>query len=190
MSEMIVDTSRVVRLVRVLRGVTAFVLAIAAADALPGNASGRSSWPVLISIVLICFVLLPCFAFRASKARTGWIVAFATPFVTLGVMLFYVEAVNSDSFPVALITEEYRGHKDCLANRKQIEEAKATWALEEHKSDNDTPTDSDLFGADRYIRDKPECSEGGTYIIHRIGEPVRCSLKQHANRKSSCLLAL
>jgi hypothetical protein len=177
---MIKNKSRLVRLVRMLRCVTAFVLAVAAIDALPGNPCGRSSSPVLISILLICVVSLPCLAFRASRASAGWIIAFATPFVTLGAMLFYINAVDSDWFPPGLITHEFPGYDACLANRKQMEGAKATWALEGHKSDNDTPTDSDLFGADLYMRDKPVCSEGGMYALGRVQEPVRCSLKQHA----------
>src|SRR6478752_2746909 len=45
----------------------------------------------------------------------------------------------------------------CIANLKQIDGAKATWALEQKKVTTDTPADSDLFGATQYIRDKPSC---------------------------------
>ena len=40
----------------------------------------------------------------------------------------------------------------CIANLKQIQGAKATWALELKKVDTDTPADADLFGATAYIR--------------------------------------
>src|SRR5262245_3179232 len=53
----------------------------------------------------------------------------------------------------------------CIANLKQIEGAKATWALEAKKSNTDTPTDTDLFGTDKYIRQKPVCPGGGTYAL-------------------------
>src|SRR5437762_12705556 len=51
----------------------------------------------------------------------------------------------------------------CIANLKQMDGAKASWALEQKKTTTDTPQDSDLFGSTLYIRDKPECPGGGTY---------------------------
>src|SRR5438094_5017252 len=54
----------------------------------------------------------------------------------------------------------------CSANVKQIDGAKATWALEEKKVTTDTPADTDLFGATQYIRDKPACPVGGTYALN------------------------
>ncbi len=56
----------------------------------------------------------------------------------------------------------------CIANLKQIEGAKATWALEEKKSNTDTPGDSALFGSTLYIRTKPSCPGGGSYTIGQV----------------------
>ena len=53
----------------------------------------------------------------------------------------------------------------CIANLKQMDGAKATWALEQKKTSTDSPADSDLFGATQYIRDKPACPGGGTYTM-------------------------
>ena len=64
----------------------------------------------------------------------------------------------------------------CVANLKQIEGAKATWALEANKTPTDTPTDSDLFGPTAYIREKPACPAGGTYVVGTVGEKPRCSV--------------
>ena len=63
-----------------------------------------------------------------------------------------------------------------MANLKQIDGAKATWALEQKKVTGDTVTDSDLFGASAYIRDKPLCPGGGTYTLDVIGNKPSCSL--------------
>src|SRR5512141_1691517 len=54
----------------------------------------------------------------------------------------------------------------CIANMKQIDGAKATWALENKKVNTDSPTDGDLFGDTLYIRAKPECPGGGTYALN------------------------
>ena len=56
----------------------------------------------------------------------------------------------------------------CIANLKQIEGAKATWALEQKKSNTDSPTGTDLFGDDKYIRLAPSCP--GTPTAYTIGQ--------------------
>jgi hypothetical protein len=67
----------------------------------------------------------------------------------------------------------------CVMNLRAIEGAKATWALENRKTTNDVPTDADLFGADRYIRDKPQCPRNGTYTLGKVGEKPTCSVRGH-----------
>ena len=64
----------------------------------------------------------------------------------------------------------------CLANLKAIEGAKAIWALESRKRSDDTPADSDLFGADRPIREKPVCRAGGVYTLNAVNESPQCSM--------------
>ena len=64
----------------------------------------------------------------------------------------------------------------CIANLKQVDGAKATWALEMKKTTTDSPADSDLFGATLYIKDKPECPGGGTYDILAVDQKVTCTL--------------
>ena len=64
----------------------------------------------------------------------------------------------------------------CIANLKQIDGAKATWALEMKKTNADSPADSDLFGNTQYIRTKPECSAGGTYGVEKVDTKSTCSL--------------
>jgi prepilin-type N-terminal cleavage/methylation domain-containing protein len=49
----------------------------------------------------------------------------------------------------------------CIANMKQIDGAKATWALEAKKNNTDTPATSDLFATTAYIKVPPTCP-GGT----------------------------
>ncbi len=63
----------------------------------------------------------------------------------------------------------------CIANLKQTDGAKASWALEQKKNNGDTPTDSDLFGATLYIRDKPACPGGGTYALNQVDTKPTCT---------------
>src|SRR5512143_3089356 len=56
----------------------------------------------------------------------------------------------------------------CIANLKQIDGAKATWALEQKKTSADSPGDTDLFGSTLYIREKPACPAGGSYTLKAV----------------------
>ena len=68
----------------------------------------------------------------------------------------------------------------CIANLKQFEGAKATWALENKKVSTDSPTDADLFGATLYVREKPECPAAGTYELGSVATKATCSITGHS----------
>ena len=67
----------------------------------------------------------------------------------------------------------------CVANLKQIEGAKVTWALENKKVGTDSATDGDLFGATLYVKVKPECPAAGTYTIGSVDTKASCSVADH-----------
>jgi prepilin-type N-terminal cleavage/methylation domain-containing protein len=64
----------------------------------------------------------------------------------------------------------------CIENLRQIFYAKATWALETHRSSSVTPVDSDLFGSTLYIREKPQCPASGTYDLLAMDAKPTCTL--------------
>lgn len=64
----------------------------------------------------------------------------------------------------------------CIANLKQIEGAKANWALENKKTSADTPATTDLYGSDKYISRTPTCPGGGAYTIGAVDTAPVCSL--------------
>jgi hypothetical protein len=67
----------------------------------------------------------------------------------------------------------------CVSNLRALDSAKANWALENRKTNGTEPTDSDLFGATKYIREKPTCPAGGTYSIGPVGERPTCTVPEH-----------
>jgi len=67
----------------------------------------------------------------------------------------------------------------CIANLKQMEGAKATWALEQKKTNTDTPIDTDLFGSSLYIREKPACPANGTYTLGNVQTKALCTIGGH-----------
>lgn len=68
----------------------------------------------------------------------------------------------------------------CIENLSQIESAKQLWGVENAKKDGDTPSESDLIGADRYIKKIPQCAAGGTYSFNAIGTTATCNIEGHS----------
>ena len=63
----------------------------------------------------------------------------------------------------------------CIANLKQIEGAKATWALENRKINTDVPLTADIFGSSAYIRVAPVCTSAfADYVMTAVNVPTAC----------------
>ncbi len=63
----------------------------------------------------------------------------------------------------------------CIANMKQIDGAKATWALEFKKNNADVPVSADLFGNAAYIRTIPQCPSGvADYVLNAVQAQQVC----------------
>src|SRR5438128_1325421 len=68
----------------------------------------------------------------------------------------------------------------CIANLKQLDGAKNTWALEQKQLSTAVPVDSDLFGSALYIRDKPACPANGTYALLAVNVKPTCTVSGHS----------
>src|SRR5262249_6093942 len=68
----------------------------------------------------------------------------------------------------------------CIANLKQLQDAKTTWAMEKGKKSTDTPVEADLIGSSNYLRLKPACPSGGADYLTTIG---------NVDQKAGCSLA-
>jgi prepilin-type N-terminal cleavage/methylation domain-containing protein len=63
----------------------------------------------------------------------------------------------------------------CVANLKQIDGAKSTFALEAKKKAGDTVASTDIFGSTSYIRVAPTCPSTGTdYTINVVDTKPAC----------------
>jgi len=71
----------------------------------------------------------------------------------------------------------------CIANLKQIEGAKANWALETKQLDAAVPTAGALYGNSLYIRIAPVCPGGGTYSLNAVSDIPTCSLSSTESHK-------
>ena len=78
------------------------------------------------------------------------------------------------AMPNFLKSRAYAQRNVCIENLTQIESAKQVFGLEHGKTDGDPVTDSDLFGASLYMKQKPECPSGGSYELKEIGFNAEC----------------
>jgi hypothetical protein len=110
---------------------------------------------------------------QRRRWRHAWLIS---TFLILGSALFSFAAMNnffvSRCGPIS-------PRNTCIANLKQIDGAKMTWAFEWKKPAVTTVTDGDLFGPGLYLRDKPQCPSGGSYSLRRTGQKPRCSVFGH-----------
>ena len=70
--------------------------------------------------------------------------------------------------------------RGCQCNLRTIDGAKLQWALNEKRTDSDTPSDDELFGPKLYISTKPQCPGGGNYTINPVEQKPTCSIASHA----------
>ena len=61
----------------------------------------------------------------------------------------------------------------CKNTLHQLYEAKHQWALENRKTQTETPTDADLFGPTRYMAARPTCPSGD---VHTGSSARKCTL--------------
>jgi hypothetical protein len=69
----------------------------------------------------------------------------------------------------------------CTNNLRQIDAAKASWAMEHHKTTNDVPTWAEVRPyLPRCLAEagyeKPVCPDGGTYALGSLTEYSACSI--------------
>lgn len=64
----------------------------------------------------------------------------------------------------------------CIGNMMQLDAAKQRWAIGEKKDVTETPTYVELIGPDLYLKQRPVCPSGGTYVIGDVQTRPTCSL--------------
>ena len=70
----------------------------------------------------------------------------------------------------------------CINNLRLIDGAKQTWALENHKSDTDIPTWTDIepyLGRGSTDHVALKCPSGGTYTLRSVSNKPTCSIPDH-----------
>jgi uncharacterized membrane protein YdfJ with MMPL/SSD domain len=65
----------------------------------------------------------------------------------------------------------------CVANLRNIANAKAQWAAQNGKRPTDMPLDVDIFG--KYLPQKPVCPKGGIYTLGPVSGRPTCTAPGH-----------
>ena len=94
--------------------------------------------------------------------------------VEIMIVVALIGMLAAIAIPNFLKSRTFSQRNACIANMKQIQGAKATWAMDNKKSGPDVPADADLFGADKYVAKKPECPAGGNYTLENVGTDPTC----------------
>lgn len=108
---------------------------------------------------------------RHGMCRDCWRTRLVNSFVKLGTALggLRVPLLFTISCDVAGSPPRPPPRQVRTAQLLQMDFAKQTRALEHNQTTEDTPVESDLFGADAYIRQKASCPAGGVYRLGRVG---------------------
>ena len=95
--------------------------------------------------------------------------------VEIMIVVAIIGMLTAIAIPTVAKARENAQRNACIANLKQIDGAKATWAMEQKKTSTDTPALTDLYGAANYIRDQPYCPSNGTYDPQQVQLKPTCT---------------
>jgi competence protein ComGC len=95
----------------------------------------------------------------------------------VAILIVVLGAIAAIAIPAFIHARANHQKKTCIANLKDINSAKSSWALEQKKTAGDIVNESDIFGSAAYIRDKPACPGKGTYTLNPVGIKPRCNLE-------------
>ncbi len=113
------------------------------------------------------------------SSATPWVIIIVIAAIAVPVVIAIVGLLAAIAIPNFVKARQASQRAACVANLKQIDGAKAAWAAVNKKLPTDEPAESDLFGAQQYIRAKPICPAGGTYSVGPVGSPPTCSIPKH-----------
>ena len=101
--------------------------------------------------------------------------------IEIMIVVAIIGVLASIAIPAYKHSLEAAQQRACAINRKNIDAAKLTWALEHQQPPTATPTDDDLFGENAYIEHKPDCPARGVYSLNEVKQKCTCSAANHVN---------
>jgi prepilin-type N-terminal cleavage/methylation domain-containing protein len=96
--------------------------------------------------------------------------------VEIMIVVLIIGILLAIAVPNFIKARETSRAKSCVANLKQIESAKEQWAMDNKKTNTDTPTPAQLYGAGLYLKNAPVCPSGGAYTEGDMATRPICSI--------------
>jgi len=101
--------------------------------------------------------------------------------VEIMIVVAIIGLLAAIAIPNFIKAREASQRNACIANLKQIDGAKATFALETKLVNSDAVTLAAISGdATKYIRETPECPAAGTYTTGNVGDKTLCDVAGHS----------
>jgi hypothetical protein len=156
--------------------------------------AGLAIWSLVLGILsLMCFSIFAAIPGvicghkalskikRSGGALEGQGLAIAglvTGYMGIAWAIVFIPMMAAIAIPNFVKAREVSMRNACINNLRQIDAAKNEWALENHKSADDTPTEKDLLP---YLTNHqfPQCPAGGTYTIGQDSVLPTCSVTNH-----------
>jgi prepilin-type N-terminal cleavage/methylation domain-containing protein len=113
---------------------------------------------------------MPVMRMRPQNQRSGFTM------VELLIVVMIITLLLAIAVPNFLRACEISHAHSCIANLKEIEEAKGQWAMDHPTTVPDVePAATELYGRCGYLRSTPRCPSGGTYTIGDLSTVPTCS---------------
>jgi hypothetical protein len=119
----------------------------------------------------------------SANTDEGWLIAAnasqdPAKFVIAPAVLVPIGLLSAVAIPNFTKAREASQRNACINNLRMIAGAKQQWALENNKTEADTPMRADLLS---YLKNSefPTCPAGGKYTMNAIGTPPECSVAGH-----------
>ena len=100
--------------------------------------------------------------------------------VEIMIVVAIIGLLAAIAIPNFIKAREISQKNACIANLKQIDGAKQTWALETRQAVSATPSTTDLYGPTLYIRDTPGCPANGVYVLNTVANKPTCNISGHS----------
>jgi prepilin-type N-terminal cleavage/methylation domain-containing protein len=100
--------------------------------------------------------------------------------VEIMIVVAIIGLLAAIAIPNFIKAREISQKNACIANLKQIDGAKQTWALETRQITTATPNTTDLYGPTLYIRDTPACPADGVYVLNTVANKPTCNISGHS----------
>ena len=94
--------------------------------------------------------------------------------VEIMIVVLIIGILLAIAVPNFIRARETSRAKTCQGNLKQMQSAKEQWAMDTRAATTATPTTTDLYGTDKYIKAEPVCPSNGDYTIGAMNADPTC----------------